>query len=200
MAKNLQDEVVIDFEESGVKTPRFDEVKATQLAGRLLKLRGTGRMHYLKLIKLMYLIDREALVRWGWSMTGDRYVSMEHGQVLSGTYDLIRDERFGDSYWKHFISPPLGEYEVKLVAEPEANQLSDAEHGLIEEIYSKFGRKNRWWLRDYTHRLPEYRQTNGPSLDVDYASVLKAANKSEAEIREILDDLEEIAVLEDLAI
>lgn len=181
-------------------TPKFDEAKATQLAGKLLKLRGTGRMHYLKLIKLMYLIDREALVRWGWSMTGDRYVSMEHGQVLSGTYDLIRDERLGESYWKKFISPPLGEYEVQLINEPESTELSEAEHGLIDEIYGKFGRKNRWWLRDYTHRLPEYRETTGPSLDVDYSSVLKAVlHKSDDEIRSILDDLGAIADLETLA-
>jgi hypothetical protein len=200
MSKELHDEIVIDFEEGAAKIPRFNEVKATQLAGKLLQLRGTRQMHYLKLIKLMYLIDREALVRWGWSMTGDRYVSMEHGQVLSGTYDLIRDEHFGDSYWKRYISPPLGEYEVRLVAEPEASELSEAELTLIEEVYNKFGRLNRWRLRDYTHRLPEYRQTNGPSLDVDYASVLKGAQKSDEEIRDILEDLEEIAALEDLAI
>jgi len=39
---------------------RFDEAKATQAATLFLKLRG-GRMHYIKLIKLLYLLDREAL-------------------------------------------------------------------------------------------------------------------------------------------
>jgi hypothetical protein len=195
---DINDEIVLSFDEADAVMPRFDERKATQLAGKILRLRG-GRMHYLKLIKLMYLVDREALIRWGWSMTGDRYVSMVHGQVLSGTYDLIRDEYLGDSYWKHFISPPMGEYEVALVADPEAGELSDAELALIDEVYNKFGRKNRWWLRDYTHRLPEYRETNGPSLDVEYASVLRAANKSDDEIRAILDHLETVAALENLA-
>ena len=37
---------------------RFNEVKATQAAARLLRNRG-GRMKYLKLIKLLYLADRE---------------------------------------------------------------------------------------------------------------------------------------------
>jgi len=33
-------------------------------------------MHYVKLIKLLYLADREALLRWGAPITTDRYVSM----------------------------------------------------------------------------------------------------------------------------
>jgi len=45
----------------------FDETKATQVASRILKMRG-GRMHYLKLIKLLYIIDREALQRWGFQV------------------------------------------------------------------------------------------------------------------------------------
>ncbi|MGD0651719.1 MAG: hypothetical protein ABSA97_11370 [Verrucomicrobiia bacterium] len=43
---------------------RFDEAKSTQMAGALLQLAGK-RMNYMKLIKLMYIIDREALKRWG---------------------------------------------------------------------------------------------------------------------------------------
>ena len=41
---------------------RFNEAKAAQAAARLLKLRG-GRMSFLKLIKLLYIVDREALLR-----------------------------------------------------------------------------------------------------------------------------------------
>jgi hypothetical protein len=41
-----------------------DPEKATEAAAKFLKLRG-GRMSYLKLIKLLYLLDREALLRWG---------------------------------------------------------------------------------------------------------------------------------------
>jgi hypothetical protein len=41
----------------------FDEKKATEVAAFLLKMRG-GKMSYLKLIKLLYLADRESLSRW----------------------------------------------------------------------------------------------------------------------------------------
>lgn len=41
----------------------FDEAKATQVAAAILRMRG-GRMHYIKLIKLLYLVDRESLLNW----------------------------------------------------------------------------------------------------------------------------------------
>jgi len=44
--------------------PRYREDKATQAAARLLKLRGGTRSH-LKLIKLLYLVEREAPARFG---------------------------------------------------------------------------------------------------------------------------------------
>ena len=49
---------------------RFNERRATEAAARFLKLRG-GRMKYLKLIKLLYFLDREALLRWGRPVTTD---------------------------------------------------------------------------------------------------------------------------------
>ncbi len=181
-------------------TPRFDEKKATQIAGMLLKLRQQGgRMSYMKLIKLMYLIDRAALLRWGWSMTGDSYVSMENGQVLSTTYDLIKHQYLGRPYWRTFISERFGDSEVKLVKEPEADELSRADRELIEEIFREFGYWDRWALAAYTHDLPEYKDTSGPSIPVGYDEVLRAERVPDERIEDILDGLSGLAQLERLA-
>lgn len=180
-------------------TPKFDEKKTTQLAGLLLKLREQdGRMSYMKLIKLMYLIDREALLRWGWSMTGDTYASMKHGQVLSNTYDLIKEEILGRSYWRTFISAPFGDKEIKLLKEPETDELSKADHKLVAQVYKKFGHWNRWDLADFTHGLPEYRETTG-SLPVGYAEVLKKVkNIPDEKVEAVLNELHSLALLERL--
>jgi Protein of unknown function (DUF4065) len=138
-------------------------------------------------------------LRWGWSLTGDRYVSMEHGCVLSNTYDLIREEKLGPSYWKQFISPPLGEYEVTLVSEPANDELSKAERELVEEVYKAFGYQNRWRLRDYTHGLPEYKETNGPSIPMSYAEVMRGERIPDEQIESILEELDAIAELDQLA-
>src|SRR5215813_7148812 len=113
---------------------RFNERRATEAAARFLKLRG-GRMSYLKLIKLLYLLDREALLRWGRPVTTDQYVSMDNGPVVSRIYNLIREEPAPgtDPFWRHYISAPRG-WEVELLAEPEAAELSRAEEELIGEI------------------------------------------------------------------
>jgi uncharacterized phage-associated protein len=99
-------------------TLRFNEKKATQAAAYLLKRRG-GTMSYMKLIKLLYLADRKALVRWGRPITTDRYLSMERGPALSHVLDLATDgENPGsDSIWAAVISEPSN-YEVSLKGAP----------------------------------------------------------------------------------
>ena len=73
---------------------KFDERKAAQVAGRLIS-QGGGEMNYMALLKLLYLIDREALLRWGKTVTGDKIVAMKHGPVLSRIFDLISQKKQG---------------------------------------------------------------------------------------------------------
>jgi hypothetical protein len=53
--------------------PEYDEVKATQIAASFLAL-SNGRMSHTRLIALMYLVDRAALLRWGRPATFDTYL------------------------------------------------------------------------------------------------------------------------------
>ena len=152
-------------------------------------------MSYMKLLKLMYLVDREALLRWGRSMTADNFVSMPRGPVLSQTLNLITEEKLGESYWKRFISAPQ-EYNVSLLEEPEFDELSRADVELIDELYGKFGGWNRWDLVRYTHDLPEWTDPKGSSIPIDYRRVLEVGGKSEQEVFEIISDLEEVALFE----
>ena len=135
-------------------------------------------------------------------MTGDTYNSLKNGQILSTTYDLVRDRIWGKgNYWKQFISPPYGDKEVSLINEPESDELSRADIALAEEIFSEFGKLGRWEIADYTHELPEYRKTEGPSLPVGYADVLeKAGHRPPDEIEKILEELHGLAQLESLTL
>jgi uncharacterized phage-associated protein len=168
---------------------QFNQEKATAVAAFLLKLRG-GRMSYLKLIKLLYLADREALHRWGFNITTDRYVSMDHGPVVSNIYNLITiDERF-KPFWSQYISPPMGEWEVELKSDDiPQNQLSRAEEKLLAEIYATYGTWNRWRLRDFTHDLPEWQDPHGSSIPIPISDVLRAQGSGDDEIDAIMRDL-----------
>lgn len=162
---------------------KFDERKATQAAARFLKLRG-GKMSHLKLIKLLYLMDREALKRWGRPVTGDSYVSMPQGPVLSKTYELMA---FGGKTWKEIVSE-IGNYEVSLKGEPSTDDLSEAEIELIDEIFKEYGGLGRWKLRDLTHEFQEWTDPGQSSIPILIENLLKILGKTEAEISKIKAD------------
>jgi len=175
----------------------FDETKATQVASRILKMRG-GRMHYLKLIKLLYIIDREALQRWGFPVTTDRHVSMDHGPVVSRIYKLIVEEEIAKPQWGAHISPPVGDgYEVELMREASTDRLSAAEEKLIDEVYEKYGYMNRWKLRDLCHGFPEWNDPQGTSIPISIREILKAGGHDDEEIRATVRELRAMATAEE---
>ncbi len=154
-------------------------------------------MSYIKLIKLLYLLDREALLRWGRPVTTDRYVSMDNGPVVSRIYDLIREEPAPgtDSIWRHYISASQG-WEVALVEQPETDELSRVEEALIDEIFGKFGKLSRWDLVRLSHELPEWQDPNGSAVPIQYRDILRAGNKTESEIAAVEAELESLATTE----
>jgi len=172
---------------------RFNEAKATQVAARMLRLRG-GSMSYMKLIKLMYLVDREGLRRWGRAVSTDRYVSMDRGPVLSRVYSLITEEPEPDSFWAKHITPRR--YDVELTVDPGDDELSPAEEALIDEIFAEHGRKNRWQLVDELHKVPEWQDPAGSSIPIDLSDLLKAIGKTDSEIAAIESELENLSVAE----
>lgn len=173
---------------------RFNEAKATQVAARILRLRN-GRMSYLKLIKLLYFIDRAALLRWGRPVTTDRYVSMDNGPVVSRIYELIREETPPGvkSTWHEFISPPEN-FEVRLLKEAQSDELSRAEERLIDEIFQKLGTKSRWELVDLSHDLPEWQDPLGTSIPIEYRDILRAGGKTESEIAGLCEEIDSLAL------
>ncbi|KOO60057.1 hypothetical protein WH43_00050 [Rheinheimera sp. KL1] len=149
----------------------YSETRAAQMAAFMLQLHG-GRMPYLKLIKLMYLAERKAMALWGESITGDSFVAMTRGPVLSQTYDLIKT---GSRYpvekgWEYYVKDEAN-HEVSLaraVDDDDFADLSLAETDILENIFSEFGAKDQWQLVDYTHdgNCPEWRDPDGSSLPI----------------------------------
>jgi uncharacterized phage-associated protein len=171
----------------------FNERKATQAAAHLLRLRG-GRMSYMKLVKLLYLADREALLSWGRPISTDRYVSMDRGPVLSRVLDLATDgeDPGTPSIWALSITEPSNYY-VELKAEAGDDELSEAEIQLLDKVFAEHGRKSRWDLVKLTHTLPEWIDPQGSAIAITYRDILKAGGKSDLEIAAVEDELDELA-------
>jgi uncharacterized phage-associated protein len=172
--------------------PRFREDKATQAAAVLLTWAG-GRMNYMKLVKLLYLADRTALLRWGRPISFARAFSMRHGPVLSEVLDLISEgpPPGQPSPWTRTISIPSN-YEVRLVAECPPDDLSDAEEDVLEEVFREYGHHEPWALVDLLHEiLPEWTPTNS-AIPIRYRDILLREGRTETEVAELESELEDL--------
>ena len=172
----------------------FSQRKVAQMAAHLLD-RGRGRMNYLKLMKLLYLADRESMKRHGQPISGDRYVSMDHGPVLSQTLNLINGAvRPQERGWNHWIADKAG-YEVSLrrkAPRDALDELSDADLDVLDAIYAKFRRMDQWKLRDYTHRYcPEWTDPEGSSVPIEYVDIFRALGRTSAEAKKLAARIEQ---------
>jgi len=181
----------------------FDEAKVAQAAAYLVDKRG-GRMSHLKLIKLLYLADREALRRFEAPITGDQYVAMPHGPVLSRTLDLINGFTPPDpAGWAGWLSD-VQDHQVSLnraVSRPVLDHLSDAEIAVLDDIFARYGSLSRWALRDLTHdpkQIPEWIDPKGGSRPIHLGRILEAVGKPPALAQAIRESLEAKRDLDDL--
>lgn len=163
----------------------FSEEKVTHMASYLLLRRG-GRMSYLKLLKLLYLAEREALVKWGESMSGDKFVSMPRSPVMSSTYDLIQAE---SNIWNLFISSEA-DFEVSLkqgILKEDLDELSRSELQILDSIFDQFGKMSRWELVKYTHdNCKEWQNPDGGSFPIKLVDILLAKGLSQEDASSLL--------------
>lgn len=170
---------------------RYHQERAAQAAAHLLARRG-GRMSYMKLLKLLYLADRTALLAHGRPITYDRFVSMDHGPVLSQTYNLMVAEESPDeppSYWRTLISEPE-RFEVRLLGgTPSASALSPAQVEILDRVYADFGAMGRWQLVEFVHTLPEWEDPHGSSLPITLRDVLLGGGMEEEDAEAVEEAL-----------
>jgi hypothetical protein len=172
---------------------RFDERKTAAAAAYFLKAAG-GRMPFIRLLKLLYLADREAWTRYGRPISGDVYVSMDQGPVLSHTYDLIRDKVPAEGSWPEAVRRE--DMDATLVRESDYGPLSPAELEILEQTHEKYRGMKTWDLIDHLHKvLPEWTNPEGSSIRIPPEALLKAVGQ-EDKIKAIREDLEEFVAFQ----
>ena len=171
----------------------FDERKATQAAAQFIAMAG-GKINYMLLMKLLYLMDRQTIAQWGRPVTGDEYFSMKYGPVLSEVLDLITNppEPSVNSYWSQHISS-ASNYIVSLTSDPGDDELSENEENIIRNTHTAYGGYNQFVLAEHLHEaLPEWTPVERGRVPIEIRAILKASNKSESEIKEIEDGIESV--------
>ncbi len=166
---------------------QFHPKKAVEAAAVILKLHSKP-IKYLGLLKMLYISDRMALQQMEQPITGDHYVSMKYGPVLSGVYDLIKGEPIdvdnASNLWSQFISPRYY-HQVHLLQDPGNEELCEEEEEIIQVVYKAFGHLNPFSVAEWTHNLPEWKNPHGSAIPILVEDVLKYVGKSTEEINEI---------------
>lgn len=164
----------------------FQERKAAQAAAFFIFKAG-GSLEVLKLMKLMYLAERDSLERFGESITGDAFVSMPHGPVLSITLDHINHfvpSQYGG--WSSWISDKadnrVGLQDSSMLRdENDLQALSEADLQSLQVIWQQYGHYSAWDLREMTHNglCPEWSDPHGSSRPIPMLKLLKILGYSE---------------------
>ncbi len=170
---------------------RFNFEKSLQAAGVLLRLEE-GRMPYMRLLKLLYVADREMLAATASSITNDRGHAMKHGPVLSHIYNLIKQSGPRFDEWSRSIQTQG--YAVKMTADPGRGLLSRGEIEKLTEVSERYRSRDQWELSELTHEFPEWKahwpdDASGGSYPIPWEAMLAAQGEG-AETIELAEDEE----------
>lgn len=177
---------------------KFSARKATEVASLFIQKEG-GRLNVMKLVKLVYLLDRLSIERRGIPVVGGIYYSMRNGPVTSELLDIINAGALADeddTSWEKHISD-RDSHEIGLIEEIPIEYLSDAECQLLDELYQEHGQKNQWELRDWCHRnCPEWTPLENRRERIYLGELAENVGKSKAEVEQICQEANESSLLD----
>jgi len=161
----------------------YKERKAAQVAA-FFALKEQGSINVLKLAKLLYLTERESMMRFDEPMFFDRLVSMDHGPVTSIALNQVNGLS-QSTYWDAYIVGRTG-YDINSLeglAAESLNELSKADLRILEDLWNLFGAMSQYQLRDWTHaNCPEWENPHGSSEPIPHDRVFKFLGKEHADL------------------
>ena len=147
-----------------------------------------GEINVLKLMKLLYLADRESMRRHGHSISNDDMFSLPHGPILSKAYRLANQEAAAaeQQIWREWFADRIqGDRALTLctsVSREKLNYFSELDIEILQAVWNQFGKMNQWQLRDYTHtHCKEWCDPHGSRKPIEEIEVLRAIGIDEAE-------------------
>lgn len=162
--------------------------KVIQAIGVLFRQDGVKRMNYMRLLKLLYIADREAIKETARPITGGPVVAMARGPVLEEVYDLIRGQHQGMPLWDRFLKKDR--YTLEIVHNPDVKKLAKYEIKKLQEVAERHQNDDEWALSQHTHTFAEW-QRNAPGTScrpIAVADILKAIGLTDC-ADEIIDDI-----------
>jgi uncharacterized phage-associated protein len=160
----------------------YDTRKAAQIAAFFAsKQPGVEK---LKLIKLIYLSERESLTRFGLPMIFDELYSLKDGPICSAALNAINGEMDAD-YWSQFVSlKDRYVSPVRTFSRDDFDEVSDAEVDVLEDLWKQFGQMTASQIRNWTHKnCPEYTEVEKGRVPIDPKEILALVDADGADER-----------------
>ncbi|MFC5760329.1 Panacea domain-containing protein [Rhizobium sp. GCM10022189] len=165
----------------------YEPRKAAQLIASLILKSGGRSLNVLKVVKLVYLVDRESIRRFGFPILDENRYSMPHGPVNSTTYRHIQGEYQDDCGWSDFLEDRAN-HGIALVnnniSVEDLDELSEADLECVDAVWERFGAMTQWQLVDWTHdprNVPEWEDPDGGSVIIPLQRILNAVGVDNAE-------------------
>ncbi|HUT33364.1 MAG TPA: Panacea domain-containing protein [Planctomycetota bacterium] len=175
----------------------FDLLKTAQAAGVLLRAHPLRIMSRLRLLKLLYIADRESLRETRRPITGDHAIAMQHGPVLSETGDLIKEEHVRAAEWGEYFQNVGCDVQVR--QDPGTGRLSRYEIEKLQEVVRRFEYQDDWTVAETTHQYPEWERNNpgDSSRPIPFEHILEAVGRKK-DIRAIKEEARALAAMDGL--
>lgn len=157
-----------------------------------------NRLNYLKLIKLLYIANKEAWKKWDVGLTNDDPVSMPKGPVFSNLYNFIMNKHVNkkdQNYWnRFFFTDKFDLITIGKNGQLPTGELSRREWHILDHVDSKYHNVSWESMINHVHdknKFPEVEETNS-SEPISLKDILYSVGRTEDEAREILEEKEQL--------
>ncbi len=140
----------------------FSVERTVQASAILLQAEPGHRMKYIRLLKLLYVADRESMRQTGFPITGDDPYAMRKGPVLTTVLRLVngmRDSTAAEAaapVWDEWIQPQSDFY-VGLLGDPGHKKLTRREIAILDSVAERYHGQDPWSIIEQLHQeLPEW--------------------------------------------
>lgn len=160
---------------------RFDITKAVQAISVIFNEESADSLEYLRVLKLLYIAERESIAETGRPIIGDRIVAMNNGPVMSTVYNLAKERPVNPAQWEAW-NPYIrssGRYLISLVENPGVGKLTKYEMSKIRDVTKRYIGTDQWEIVEETHRFIEWIRNHkkDTSVTISMQNIFEALGK-----------------------
>jgi uncharacterized phage-associated protein len=156
--------------------------KAAQVVAAFL-LNGGGKMDKLKLVKLLYLTERESAQHRGRPMLYDEYYSLKHGPICSSSLNGLNGG-LDVNVWSRYIAKDGRKdvYVCQGITRDMLDQISRSDDNILGRIWESFGWMTASQIRNWTHQhCAEYVEVETGRLPITLKQMATAVGYSDVD-------------------